>query len=195
MADDIAVTAGSYTDTIAADDVSSKKYQRIKIVRGVDGSVKGDAGTWGTTTSLLSTGLNSLAASNTAGYASAKVDMTGEAAMDVVVYGKFQMTTSGSPTGLITVYAIGSNDGTDFSGDTSYSGSAGAYTLGAANSGNLVPLFTVKPHANSGVYRGVGSLRARFGFVPPFFGIVVINDANSVALHTTGSEITYRIQY
>jgi hypothetical protein len=171
-------------------DADNKRVQGVVLAAGESKIARG---AWQTTTSLLSTGLNGLAASNTAGYASNEVDMSAYQPTDVIVYGKFQMTTSGSPTGLITVYLLASLDGTDYTGDTSYSGSAAAYTLGAANSANLVPLFTVKPHANTNTYLGAASIRQRFGSVPPFWAVVVLNDANSVALHSSGSEITYRV--
>ena len=41
MADNVAITAGSGT-AIAADDVSSVFYQRVKVATGPDGSVEGD---------------------------------------------------------------------------------------------------------------------------------------------------------
>ena len=41
MADDVAITAGSGT-TIATDEISSRHYQRVKLVYGADGSNEGD---------------------------------------------------------------------------------------------------------------------------------------------------------
>ncbi len=41
MADNVAITAGTGTD-IAADDISSVKYQRVKLIHGVDGTNDGD---------------------------------------------------------------------------------------------------------------------------------------------------------
>jgi hypothetical protein len=42
VADNISLNPGSGGDTVAADDVSSAKYQRVKIVPGGDGSVSND---------------------------------------------------------------------------------------------------------------------------------------------------------
>jgi hypothetical protein len=112
---------------------------------------------------------------------------------DVLVMGEFQMTTAGTPTGLVEVYAIGSLDGTEYSGDTSYSGTGAAYTLGAAGSPNLTLIGVVRPHANTGTYRGMFSLASAFGgYVPPFWAIVVVNNS-AIALHTSGSTVTYRV--
>lgn len=182
------------TSTWATDEISSTQYQRVKISRGVDGTAR-DAGTLGSNTSLtFAAGLQSLASSTTAGTASAEVDLTGEAAQDVAVVGQFQMTTAGSPTGYVDVFVIWSNDGTIYTGDTSYSGTAAAYTLGAAGSANMTLLFSVKPHANTAAYQGGASLRAVLGFVPPFFALVVLN-SSGIALHSSGNGATYRIQY
>lgn len=38
MADNVSVTSGSYTDTIAADDVGGAKWQRVKLGLGADGA-------------------------------------------------------------------------------------------------------------------------------------------------------------
>ena len=42
MADNVTLNAGSGGDTIAADDISSAKYQRIKVIHGIDGTNDGD---------------------------------------------------------------------------------------------------------------------------------------------------------
>ena len=44
MADNIAVTAGS-GETVAADEIGSAKYQRVKLIHGVDGTHDGDSST------------------------------------------------------------------------------------------------------------------------------------------------------
>lgn len=45
MADNVTLDAGSGGDTIAADDISSVKYQRIKLIHGADGTNDGDVST------------------------------------------------------------------------------------------------------------------------------------------------------
>lgn len=149
---------------------------------------------WGSATSLLSTGLNSLASSSTAGYASAEVDLTTTYPDDVLVACTYKMTTSGSPTGFVETYVITSLDGTTYSGDTTYSGSAAAYTLGAAGSANLRLACLVKAHANTNAYQGEFSLKSVLGYVPAFFAIVVVNNTG-IALHTSGSDVSYRVRY
>jgi hypothetical protein len=42
MADNISLNAGSGGDTVAADDISSVKYQRVKLAAGGDGAVSND---------------------------------------------------------------------------------------------------------------------------------------------------------
>lgn len=193
MADNVAITAGSGT-SIAADDISSVFYQRVKIARGTDGVAKGDAGTFGSTTSLLSSGLNSLATSSTVGYVSNELDLTTEGCEDVSFVCKFTMTTAGSPTGLIEVYLIYSLDGTTYTGDTTYSGTAASYTLGAAGSVNLSLAAVVKPHANTNAYQCGFSLKSALGFVPPYVAVVVVNNS-AIALHSSGNDVSYRARY
>ncbi len=41
MADNVAITAGSGT-TVGADEISSVKYQRVKLIQGADGVNDGD---------------------------------------------------------------------------------------------------------------------------------------------------------
>lgn len=42
MADNVTLNAGTGGDVIAADDISSAKYQRVKLIQGVDGTNDGD---------------------------------------------------------------------------------------------------------------------------------------------------------
>jgi len=42
MADGVTLNAGSGGDTVAADDISSAKYQRVKLIHGIDGTNDGD---------------------------------------------------------------------------------------------------------------------------------------------------------
>lgn len=149
---------------------------------------------YGSTTSLLSAGLNSLATSTTVGYASNEVDLTAIYADDVLFVVTYKMTTSGSPTGYIDTFLLASLDGTTYSGDTTYSGTAASYTLGAASSPNLRWACSVKAHANTAAYQGEFSVKAVMGYVPAFLAVVVLNNTG-IALHTSGSDVSYRVRY
>lgn len=43
MADNVTLNTGSGGDSIAADDIAGTKYQRVKLIHGVDGTNSGDA--------------------------------------------------------------------------------------------------------------------------------------------------------
>ena len=141
---------------------------------------------------ILTTGLNSLAQSTTAGFASAKIDNTTNLYDDVLITAQFVWST-GTPTGYMELYALGSNDGTIFSGDTSYSGTSAAYTIASAGKvSNLAFLGIVDPIAASSTRQGFFSLAAAFnGRVPAFWAIVCLNNTGATAL-STGNTITGR---
>lgn len=147
----------------------------------------------GTTTALtFAAGLQSLATSATVGQVSAEVDNTTNLFDEVEVTVTAQMTTAGTPTGLIEVYLLASLDGTKYNGDvSSYSGTEASYTLGAAGSPNLIPLGVIRPHANTSTYRGVFSIAQTLGSVPPFWAIVIVNNS-AIALHSSGNGADYR---
>lgn len=153
------------------------------------------AGSWAATVALSwAAGLQSLATSATVGQASAEVDLTAEGADDVQVTVYVTMTTAGTPTGYVDVYVLTSVDGTTYSGDTSYSGTAAAYTLGAAGSPNPRWAGSIKPHANTNKYACEFSLRSVLGYVPAFFAVVVVNNS-AIALHSSGNGADYRARY
>lgn len=140
-------------------------------------------------------GLQSLTASATVGQVSGEIDLTAASPTDVAVQMTF--THSGSaPSGSQTyeVYVLSSFDGTVYDGDTSYSGAAGAYTLGAAASINLTQLGVIRAHAAAGVYSHTWSLKNALGFTPRFFAIVVINNAGT-ALASSGNSGAYTLIY
>lgn len=157
------------------------------------GLIKGRA--LGSDTSLsFAAGLQSLASSATAGTVSAEVDLSTIVPNDVIVHMKVQMTTAGSPTGFVEVYVLSSNDGTIYTGDTNYSGTAAAYTLGAAGSPNLTLATVIKAHANTAAYTQAFSLKQVLGFVPAFFALVIVNNTG-IALHSSGNGGTYRAEW
>lgn len=190
MADDVAITPGAGVN-VATDDCSGRHVQVVKMA-GKENGVATLQGVYDTLVTLESTGFNSLATSATIGRATAEVDNTTKLYTDVLVMVEAQMTTAGSPTGNVEVYAIWSLDGTEYSGDTSYSGTGAAYTLGQAGSVNLTKLGDVDIHANTATYRRMFSLASAMGgMVPPFWAIVLVNNSG-IALHTSGSTVTYR---
>lgn len=61
MADNVTLNSGSGGDSIAADEISSVKYQRIKLIHGADGVNAGDVSTANPLPTVDSTGNTSLA--------------------------------------------------------------------------------------------------------------------------------------
>src|SRR5678810_1115505 len=127
------------------------------------------------TAMTFAAGLQSLASSTTAAQASAEVDLSADTThKDVIV----QATIVGAATGTLTdklvdVFCLTSLDGTNYDGDTAYSGTAAAYTLTAAGSPNMRRLGSLSINANTGVTcRGTWSLLDRLGFRPIWFAIV-----------------------
>lgn len=146
-----------------------------------------------TTTTILSTGLNSLAASATAGFAAAELDNTTNLYDDVFIIAQFVLTT-GTPGGSksVYIYGLGSNDGTIYAGDTTYSGTAAAYTLATAGSPNLGQPASVYMDTQSTTrQRGFWLSSLLGGPVPAFWTLVVVNDTN-IALASSGSTVTGR---
>jgi hypothetical protein len=142
---------------------------------------------------ILTTGLNSLAASATAALAAAEIDNTTNLYDDVLIVCQFVLTT-GTPGGSNSVYVhgLGSNDGTIYSGDTSYSGTAAAYTLGSAGSPNMGAPATIYMPSQSITRQKAFWLSSLFGGpIPPFWSLVVVNDTN-IALASSGSTVTGR---
>lgn len=142
---------------------------------------------------ILSTGINSLGQSTTAGFAAAEIDNTTNLYDDVLIVAQFVWST-GTPTGYMELYALGSNDGTIYSGDTSYSGTGASYTLASAGkTGNMNFLGIVDPIAASSTRQGVFSLASAFGGrVPPFWTVVVLNNTGATALASSGSTVKGR---
>jgi hypothetical protein len=141
---------------------------------------------------IATTGLDSLAASATVGVAAAEIDNTSNLYVDVLVVCQFVWAGSGGVTGFMEVYGLASNDGTIYSGDTSYSGAAAAYTLAAAGSPNMGPPVLVAPQAVSATKRAAFMLSTLFGGkLPPFWSLVFVNNSGGAAL-ATGSTVTGR---
>lgn len=151
---------------------------------------------FGTNTSLsFAAGLQSLSSSSTVGQVSASVDLTTEPYEDVLVQMIVKPTNSGSPTGFVEVYGIASDDNSTWTGDvSSYAGSNGSYTLGAAGSPNLEVLGYIKIHANTVQYSRTFSVRQAFGMVPPNLAVVVVNNCG-IALNSSGNSGSYRGRY
>lgn len=149
MADNVATNPGTGGDTIAADDISGVKYQRVKLVQGADGTNDGDissaaplqvtlANTGANTSKILvtpdlPTGASTAAkqpALGTAGTASADV---------ITVQGKAAMTpilTDGSATTQPVSSATFATSAKQDTGNTSLSSIDGKIT--AVNTGAVV---------------------------------------------------------
>src|SRR4051794_9167749 len=121
------------------------------------------------TSLTFAAGLQSLANSTTAGQASAEVDLSADSTHKDVVVQMAHSTAAGAPTGTVDIYVITSLAGTIYNGDTNYSGTAAAYTLGAAGSQNLTKLGSIKMHAAATLYQHSWSLFAALGFRPIWF--------------------------
>lgn len=141
---------------------------------------------------ILTTGINSLAASSTAGFAAAEIDNTSNLYDDVLIVCQFVWST-GTATGFMEIYGLGSNDGTIYSGCTNYSGTAAAYTLTAAGSPNMGVPVLCAPEAASATKQVAFALSTMFGGrVPPFWTLVVVNNSGGAALASSGSTVTGR---
>lgn len=146
-----------------------------------------------TTFNIMTTDLNSLAQSTTAGRVSAEVDNTTNLYDDVIIVAQIVFST-GTPTGVFEVYALGSNDGTIYGGDTSYSGTGASYTIGSAGKmQNFAYLGGVDPVSASSTRQGVFSLATAFGGrVPAFWALFVLVNTGATSLASSGSTITGR---
>jgi hypothetical protein len=191
-----ASTSGSLP--VATDDVSGVHYQRVKLVDGTEDSstnIPGDGqGLYvqvrhpRANIAELTITLNSLAASATVGRASTAVNMSSNIPYDVMLMAAFNSTGS---SGVVEVYGVGSIDGTDWSGDRSgWNGTNQSYTLEAPGSLNMALIGTVRCYAASTIYRGLFSLRQAFGFVPPWWAVVVVNNTSG-ALASFANYVKY----
>jgi hypothetical protein len=131
-----------------------------------------------------------LAASATVGQVCTEVDNTTTLYVDVLVLPKITIAASGTITGQVEFYLLSSADGTTYSGDTSYSGTNGSYTLGAAGSPNPTYFGALKMHALSGAYTGAFSIVRALGYMPSWWAVVVINNSGGAAF--TACSAQYR---
>jgi hypothetical protein len=90
------------------------------------------------------------------------------------------------------IYGLASNDGTIYSGCTSYSGTAASYTLTAAGSPNMGNPILCAPEAGSATKQVSFMLSQLFGGkIPPFWALVFVNNSGGAAL-STGNTVTGR---
>jgi hypothetical protein len=146
-----------------------------------------------TTFNIMTTDLNSLAQSTTVGRVAAEVDNTTNLYDDVIITAQIVFST-GTPTGVFEIYALGSNDGTIYSGDTSYSGTGAGYTIGSAGKmQNFAFLGAVDPVAASATRQGGFALSTAFGGrIPAFWSLFVLVNTGATSLASSGSTITGR---
>lgn len=197
MADNTTLNVGSGGDVIAADDISGVKYQRIKLIHGVDGVNDGDVAktnpfpvsrpnVYGTKTTLAD---GTLSAGSTKGdmlvslASGSSVQLT---AIDnsTTRYRNFRIRikTKGvaGSTASINVYVAQSL------GDSTYadgaSGTAGTFT---GTIGNAVFVGAVKMNGTTAV---IGEVQFPPWFEPGDSITIILNNASGGALSATGSD-------
>lgn len=137
--------------------------------------------------------LTSLSASATVGRSSAEVDNSTDEYVDAVVQAQITMAGSGTVTGEIQFYVVGSLDGTTYDGDTSYSGSDASYTLAAAGGANMKFAAAIYNLATSTARQVSFAIAPLFGGrMPKFWAVIVINNSGGAALGSSGNSLTYQ---
>jgi hypothetical protein len=129
---------------------------------------------YGPSTALTMT-LASLASSTTVGWASAAVDNSADAYLDILIQIRFKLV-AGTPAGDqdVYVYAYGSEDGTDF--PDGITGTSGSYTFRAPT--NLILLYATAIAAAGQLVCPSNPLSLALAFnglVPRKWGIVIRN--------------------
>jgi hypothetical protein len=172
MADDIAVTPGSGA-TIAADEISSVKYQRVKLIHGADGVNAGDVAT-GNPLPVTLANSGTLATVTTVGTVSA-VTALGTITPGTAASSLGKAEDAAHTSGDVGVMALGVQKATPADISTE-----GDYTPFQVDSGQVwVKLGTALPAGTA----AIGKLAANSG--------VVIGDVNVVAMTvgTTASSL------
>jgi len=191
MADNTTLNTGSGGDVIGADDISSVKYQRVKLIHGVDGTNDGDVATTnplpvkrpltfsakGTVTATLT----SLGSGN--GYQSAVVDNTSTKYRNV----RFRIQTKGqtSGTNYLDIYVYTAL------GDTTYTDGASGTdtTFTAANRFNSRYLGSVKCNAGTSAVQAEFQMADAFPDCPDKWGLIFINNTGAALSATAGDHV------
>ena len=191
MADNTTLNAGSGGDTYGSDDISSVKYQRIKLIHGVDGTNDGDVAKTNplpvnsplgigskTTVTVTLTSLGSGSARE-----STVIDNTTTRYRNV----RLRIQTKGQASGTLylDVYVYTAL------GDTTYTdgatGSDAAFT--AANRKNSRYLGAVLMNAATAAVQGELMMSDSFKDCPDKFGFIFINNSGAALSATAGDHV------
>ena len=191
MADNITLNAGSGGSSVAADDISSVWYQRIKLVHGVDGTNDGDVATtnplpikqplvFGSKTTITAT-LTSLGSGSAR--ESTVIDNTSTKYRNARI--RIQTKGQASGTSYVDVYvytALGDSTYTDAA-----TGSDAAFT--AANRFNSRYLGQVKCNANTSAVQAELMMSDAFADCPDKWGLIFINNSGAALSATAGDHV------
>ena len=191
MADNTTLNAGTGGDVIGADDISSVKYQRVKLIHGVDGTNDGDVATtnplpvkrplvFGSKTTITCT-LTSLA--NGSARESTVIDNSSTKFRNLRIRVQSKGQTSG--TNYLDVYAYTSlGDGTYTDGAT---GTDAAFT--AANRFNSRYLGSVKMNAGTSAVQAELQTADAFPDCPDKLGLLFVNNSSAALSATAGDHV------
>jgi len=191
MADNITLNTGSGGATVAADDISSVWFQRVKLVHGADGTNDGDVANtnplpvkrplaFGSKTTITCT-LTSLA--NGSARESTVIDNTSAKFRNVRIRVQTKGQTSG--TSYLDVYVYTAL------GDTTYTdgatGSDAAFT--AANRFNSRYIGSVKCNAGTSAVQGEMQMADAFPDCPDKWGLIFVNNSGAALSATAGDHV------
>lgn len=191
MADNTTLNAGTGGDVIGADDISSVKYQRIKLIHGVDGTNDGDVARTnplpvnsplglGSKTTITVT-LTSLA--NGSARESTVINNTSTKYRNVRI--RFQTKGQSSGTAYLDVYLYTAL------GDTTYTdgatGSDAAFT--AANRKNSRYLGSILMNAATAAVQGELQTKDAYADCPDKWGLICINNSGAALSATAGDHV------
>lgn len=191
MADNVLLNAGTGGSTIAADDISSVWFQRVKLIHGADGTNDGDVAktnplpvqrplVYGSKTTITAT-LTSLA--NGSARESTVVDNTSARFRNV----RFRVQTKGQTSGtnyldLYVYTALGDTTYTD--GAT---GTDAAFT--AANRLNARFLGSVRMNAGTAAVQANFQMSDVFADCPDKWGLIFVNNSGAALSATAGDHV------
>ncbi len=191
MADNTTLNAGSGGDVIGADDISSVKYQRVKLIHGADGTNDGDVATtnplpvrrplvYGSKTTITCT-LTSLGSGSAR--ESTVIDNSSTKFRNLRI--RVQSKGQASGTNYVDVYAYTAL------GDTTYTdgatGSDAAFT--AANRLNSRFIGSVKMNAATAAVQAELQTADAFPDCPDKIGLIFINNSGAALSATAGDHV------
>lgn len=196
MADNTTLNTGTGGDVIATDDISSVKFQRVKLTLGADGVNDGDVSSsnklpvkstqkpsYGATVVMTVTNLQSMASSATVGWQSARVSNLSTLATDYEIMVKLT-TANTAPANDKAMYVFVCPFYTSDAGTTWFASSQGTTTLPTGTEGtttiasphNLRLLGVLNYTTQQMVVQDTFLLSNCFGNrMPDGFSIIIIN--------------------